>query len=380
MRINSPKQTQASRENGAKSKGVKSPWGKNRVRLNALKDGLFSKDIVIKSAGERKEDFERLKKEMWDLFQPASALEEMLVADIVENWWRRQRVRRAESADLKNRLDTSWIRDKLRSSDEVESLKATFFDLLRSYVMALRSQPSQYPSAITAKLEGVRQQLAGTSLGVEFLISLMKGVDSEAQEKGQVSLESEAMISACCGFGNEIGRMCLQVNSINIRELRKTSGSPPYNGDSDWDEVRRVAQQLKSIVAQNRRKATTETKKSQSDENEGSSAEQSAQVKKTESNGTEEEGFKFDKNMGAQMLSGVIKEAQLKFRKQSLTFAEKFETETRRAASIFPAEASDRFLRAETTIERRMYRALVMLLALRSESDVSKMLASKSAK
>src|SRR6202521_5106549 len=109
MRINSPKQTQASRENGAKSKGVKSPRGKNRVRRNALKDGLFSKDIVIESVGERKEDFERLKKEMWDLFQPASALEEMLVADIVENWWRRQRVRRAESADLKNRLDTLGI-------------------------------------------------------------------------------------------------------------------------------------------------------------------------------------------------------------------------------------------------------------------------------
>lgn len=111
MRINSPKPTQASRQNGAKSKGVKSPSGKNRVRLNALKDGSFSKDIVIESVGERKEDFERLKKEMWDLFQPKSALEEMLVADIVENWWRRQRVRGAESADLKNRVrtgDRSW--------------------------------------------------------------------------------------------------------------------------------------------------------------------------------------------------------------------------------------------------------------------------------
>jgi hypothetical protein len=68
MRNNSPKQTQASRQNGAKSKGAKSPWGKNRVRLNALEDGLFSKDIVIESVGERKEDFDRLKKEMWDLW------------------------------------------------------------------------------------------------------------------------------------------------------------------------------------------------------------------------------------------------------------------------------------------------------------------------
>ena len=145
MRINSPKQTQASRENGATSKGVKSPGGKNRIRLNALKDGLFSKDLVIESVGERKADFERLKKEMWDLFQPASALEEILVADIVENWWHRQRVRRAESADLRNRLDTSSIRDKLRRYDEIEPLKATFFDLLRNYVMAFKVTAASVP-------------------------------------------------------------------------------------------------------------------------------------------------------------------------------------------------------------------------------------------
>jgi hypothetical protein len=76
------------------------------------------------------------------------------------------------------------------------------------------------------------------------------------------------------------------------------------------------------------------------------------------------------------MLSGAIKEAvsQLKRRKQSLEHAEEWEAKTRLAAFIIPAEASDRFLRVETTIERRMYRALVMLLALRSES-VPKMLA-----
>jgi len=378
MRINSPKQTQASRQNGAKSKGAKYPWSRNRVRLNALKDGLFSKDIVIETVGERKEDFERLKKEMWDLFQPKSTLEEMLVADIVENWWRRQRVRRAESAELKNRVDTLRIRDVLRRSHEIESLKAPFFDLLRSYIMALRSTPSEYPSAIMAKLEDVRQQLAETSLGVEFLIGLMKGVDSEAQAKGQVSPESEAMISACCGFGDEIGRICLQINSINIRKLRNTSGSPSDNSASEsQDEVIRIALRLKAIVEQNRRKATTETQKSQSDED--SRAEQERpQAKKTgRERSEEEEGPKLDRSMAIQGLSGAIKEAvsQLKFRKQSLEYAEMREAKTRSAASIFPAEASDRFLRAETTIERRMYRALVMLLALRSESAVPKMLA-----
>src|SRR5215831_1884639 len=170
MRINTLKQTQASRTNGAKSKGAKSSRGKNRVRLNALKDGLFANDIVIESLGERNEDFQRFKKKLWDQFQPTNPLKESLVSDFVENWWRRQRVRRAESADLKNRLDTLWIRDRLRRSDEIETLKLPFFDLLRKYVIAVSSQPFQDTSAITAKLEEVRLQLSGTSLGVEFLI------------------------------------------------------------------------------------------------------------------------------------------------------------------------------------------------------------------
>jgi hypothetical protein len=71
--------------------------------------------------------------------------------------------------------------------------------------MAISSQPSQDTSAITAKLEEVRRQLAGTSFGVEFLIKRMEGVDSEAQAKGQVSLEGLAMILACCGFEAELG-------------------------------------------------------------------------------------------------------------------------------------------------------------------------------
>ncbi len=336
MRINSSKQTEASRINGAKSKGATSARGKDRVRLNALKDGLFSKDIVIESLKERKEDFEQLKKEMWDLFQPASALEEILVADTIENWWRRQRVRRAESADLKNRLDTSWIRDELRRSNGIESLKAPFFDLLRKYVMAISSQPSQDTSAIMAKLEEVRHELAGTSHGVQFLIKRMEGVDSEAQAKGPVSREGLATILACCGFGNELGQMCLQLNLINVMEFSKTSGPPANKNDKQ----------------------------------------KRAKTKKTGKEGTGKEDPEFDRSMYTQVLSEAIRAAirELRFRKNSLEYAEKWEAKTRLAASIFPVEGSDRFLRAETTIERRMYRALVMLLALRSGSDMAKML------
>ena len=130
--------------------------------------------------------------------------------------------------------------------------------------------------------------------------------------------------------------MCLQLNLINVTEFRKTSEPTNKSGEQ-----------------------------------------KRANAKKTGKKGTEEESPELDRSMYTQVLSEAVRETirRLRLRKKSLEFAETWEAKTRSVASIFPAETSDRFLRAETTIERQMYRALVMLLALRSESDVPKKLA-----
>ena len=94
MRNNSEKQTAASRTNGAKSPGPTSAEGKNKSRLNALKGGCFSRDLVVTAAGESIEEFESFKTAVWDAVQPDGAVEEMLTDDLVANGWRRQRVRR----------------------------------------------------------------------------------------------------------------------------------------------------------------------------------------------------------------------------------------------------------------------------------------------
>src|SRR5216684_369039 len=104
MRRNSKKQTAASRINGAKSTGPKSADGKKTSGQNALKSGFFSKDVVVTAAGERVGDFESFKAAVWDWAQPDDFVQEILTNDFVENWWRRQRVRRCESAELTNRL------------------------------------------------------------------------------------------------------------------------------------------------------------------------------------------------------------------------------------------------------------------------------------
>jgi hypothetical protein len=166
MRNNSKKQTAASRTNGAKSHGPTSAKGKHRSRLNALKTGLFSRDIVVAAAGERIEDFEAFKTAIWDSVQPDGALQE-LTDDLVANGWRRQRVRRSESAELRSRLENLEIHDTYLRSDEIESLKIRFYLLLERY-QALTYTPAADANEIVMDLENARSQLASTSLGLWY--------------------------------------------------------------------------------------------------------------------------------------------------------------------------------------------------------------------
>jgi hypothetical protein len=124
MRVNSPKQTKASRANGSKSKGPKSQAGKSKAAQNAIQDGVFARQIVIEQLGEKQAEFEKTKKLLWDFFQSSNTVEEMLVSDYVENWWRRERIRRSEAIELRNRLAALNLRSQFEAEDKVEALGA----------------------------------------------------------------------------------------------------------------------------------------------------------------------------------------------------------------------------------------------------------------
>jgi hypothetical protein len=50
--MTSDKKAEANRRNALKSTGPKTPGGKAAVRLNALKHGLLSQDILLPGEGE----------------------------------------------------------------------------------------------------------------------------------------------------------------------------------------------------------------------------------------------------------------------------------------------------------------------------------------
>jgi hypothetical protein len=232
MRKNTPKQSVASRKNGAKGKGPKSPAGRTAVRFNAVKDGIFSSEIVVESAGERPQDFERLRNEIWASIQPETTLEKMLATDVIENRWRLQRVRRAERLALIARVET-WIQDELRQSEELNLLKAQFLNNYQEFLRLSTPQVGAEASEMKPKIEEIRSKLAASSKGLKFLIETMQKTEKQARSAPYLSWEWEVLILACCGFGDEVARLCIKLNSVNVQEAAKASKKQESEGGRD---------------------------------------------------------------------------------------------------------------------------------------------------
>jgi len=95
-----PAQVAASQANGKKSKGPKTPEGKARVSLNALKTGAYAKtdkarrEIMLRK-GENPGDFEQLHEEFTEEWQPGYVTEAMLVKTIAEKSYDKAQLRAA---------------------------------------------------------------------------------------------------------------------------------------------------------------------------------------------------------------------------------------------------------------------------------------------
>jgi hypothetical protein len=93
--MTSDKQGAANRRNAQKSTGPKTPEGKAAVRLNAMKHGLLSKDVLL--PGEDESALKELGDRLRDELQPEGELENLLVDRITAATWRLSRLGRVEA-------------------------------------------------------------------------------------------------------------------------------------------------------------------------------------------------------------------------------------------------------------------------------------------
>ena len=114
----SKKQIKANRKNAQKSSGPKTEQGKTIATRNAVKHGLYSRNILI-DAPRLKEDpaeFETLLDQLYSELEPKTLFQEHLVRKIALCLWRSRRAVIAETAEINDRIrdiDSSWETKRL---------------------------------------------------------------------------------------------------------------------------------------------------------------------------------------------------------------------------------------------------------------------------
>ena len=147
----SEKKAQANRENSQSSTGPTSPRGKARTRLNALKSGLFSKELVVPAAGKKQEEFDNLRSWIWNQFQPNDFVRTLLVEELVTTYWRLQRPRRYETEEIRRRQNTAYYRRQYEKLSEAGSLKSRFLQDWTALQSPSIAQPIGLSSAFSLK-------------------------------------------------------------------------------------------------------------------------------------------------------------------------------------------------------------------------------------
>ena len=137
----SVKQLEANRQNGKKSTGPRTPEGKQRSRLNALKHGILAKAVVIEGdpGREKRGEFDHLLTEFWQHYTPQGPVEEMLVERMATLKWRLARVYRSERGEIvsNHELDPPEERDCLPNASVSDRLVRYETMLERAFYRAL---------------------------------------------------------------------------------------------------------------------------------------------------------------------------------------------------------------------------------------------------
>ena len=106
----SAKQIAANRRNAQKSTGPRTPTGRAVSKMNALKHGILSRQVLVESLHyrESRQELETLHQRFWDDLQPDGPVEEMLVDQIVTAHWRLRRALVAESGEIALTVDEGY--------------------------------------------------------------------------------------------------------------------------------------------------------------------------------------------------------------------------------------------------------------------------------
>jgi hypothetical protein len=146
----SERKLKANKENAKKSTGPSTSRGKAYSRRNALKQGLFIRQITdFEALGEDPQEYEDLQNGLWRHYQPVGRAEEIEVERVALCYWRLKRAWRYENAvNLAARRD--FVRAELAYQEPY--CKEQDKEVVVQFEIPVlgNSQPSSRPPTVTA--------------------------------------------------------------------------------------------------------------------------------------------------------------------------------------------------------------------------------------
>jgi len=137
--LTSQAQVDANRRNSIKSTG---PKDTSMASSNALKHGLTATRFVV-LPDESLSEYEDLMRQMYEDYNPQTAIEEILIEKIVSAYWRLRRIKISENAKIEEKLVYSsldYARKEARR--RARARKGGYGDFVSQYVPLLESDPS----------------------------------------------------------------------------------------------------------------------------------------------------------------------------------------------------------------------------------------------
>ncbi|HTR41669.1 MAG TPA: hypothetical protein VMH87_08650 [Pseudomonadales bacterium] len=210
-------QLAANQRNGHLSHGPKTPNGKAASKMNALKHGLRSEQVVVRGRciKESLREYNTFYQGLRDDLQPCGALEEMLVQQIATTSWRLQRVLRAESGEIALSVDNGEWKRKNRDL----TLTGMLWGMVGDPAMKMRE----------------------SAFGNQLMYHQLEKVRNSVEKEGQLT---EAAIQSVVFHGKPYSL---------TRELEKLWLQLQQNPDGLDEEALRAKQKEQALVSINRK-------------------------------------------------------------------------------------------------------------------------------
>src|SRR5271154_7457190 len=100
--MNPTKSTSPAQIAAKKSTGPKTAAGRNASKMNALKHGIFSTEVLVcgNHIQEDPDEFAAIHQRLGEDYLPVGVAEEMLVDQLLTTFWRLRRLQKAEAGEI----------------------------------------------------------------------------------------------------------------------------------------------------------------------------------------------------------------------------------------------------------------------------------------